>query len=239
MSAISCRNMGIVFSRVCSKAGPKRRFGLGWFLSQKEKFWALRGIDFDVPEGQVLGVIGGNGAGKSTLLRVLTGILPPDEGELHMNGRVSALLALGAGFLADLSGRDNLFLSAMYLGMPDSEIRGKFDDIVGFSGLEEFIDTPIRYYSSGMKARLGFSLAVHVDPDILIVDEVLAAGDRRFQERARERMKELMQRAKAIVIVSHNTRFIAELCDEVIWLKEGRIYKKGKASDIVSEYENG
>lgn len=238
MSAIVCKNIGIKFLRVKAKINTQRQTrGIGWWLKQKETFWALQGLDFDVQEGQVLGIIGNNGAGKSTLLKVLTGILPPDAGAIKTNGRVSALLALGAGFFADLSGRDNLFLSAMYLGMSELEIKSKFPAIVSFAELEEFIDTPIKYYSSGMKARLGFSLAVHVSPDILIVDEVLATGDRLFLQKAKKRMLNLMNSAKAIVIVSHNIRFVEEFCHEVLWLERGKIKAKGPAAEIVAEYE--
>ena len=237
MTAIICENVGINFVRMKAASQSRKFFGYERLLLREEKFWALRNLSFSVPEGKVLGIIGNNGAGKSTLLKVLTGILSPDEGKVNINGNVSALLALGAGFLADLSGRDNIFLSAAYLGMSEIDIKTKFEEIVDFSELRDFIDTPIRYYSSGMKARLGFSLAVHVEPDILIIDEVLATGDRSFQRKAEQKMKAMMMEARAIIIVSHNTRFIKEMCDDVIWLEQGCIRDIGSSEEIVSRYE--
>jgi len=204
-------------------------------LKSKE-FWALKNINFRIPEGEVLGVIGGNGAGKTTLLRVLSGVLEPDTGTLEVNGRVTALLGLGTGFNSELSGRDNLYLNAMYLGMSEKEMEERFDEVVEFSGIGDFIDTPIRYYSSGMKARLGFSLAVNVEPDILIVDEVLATGDSAFQEKARDKMQSLLQKAKALIICSHNITFIQEICNQVIWLNHGEIHMQGDTASVTEAY---
>lgn len=238
---VSVDRLGVEFRRVRSRGGRARSAPgrLGWLLSEKESFWALADVSFEVATGEVLGVIGHNGAGKSTLLRVLTGVLPPDRGVVRVSGRVSALLALGAGFLPDLSGRENIFLSAMYLGMAEREIRAKYDDIVAFSELEDFIDTPIRHFSSGMKARLGFSLTTHVDPEVLIIDEVLAAGDREFQEKASRRMFELMASARAIVLVSHDAAFVRRLCHRVMWLDHGRVARIGPTAEVVDAYESG
>ncbi len=237
MTAIKVENVGVRYERTKVRDKNIKPFELAWWLNSKESFWALDSLSFDVKEGQVLGVIGSNGAGKSTLLRLLTGVLKPDVGKVQVNGKVSALLGLGTGFQADLSGRDNIYLSGMYMNMSEQEIDDQFNNIVKFAGLEEFIETPIRYYSSGMKARLGFSLAVHVDPEILIVDEVLATGDRAFQKKAKNRMTVIMRTAKAIVLVSHNTSFIKEFCDEAIWLVHGKVKMKGSAKDVVEIYE--
>lgn len=205
---------------------------------KRERFWALKDISVDVPDGQILGVIGHNGAGKSTLLKMLTGVLPPDEGIVKTDGNVTALLSLGAGFLPDLSARDNIYLSAMYMGMKRKFIDKIFDEIVAFSELESFIEDRVRNYSSGMRTRLGFSLAAHLNPDILIIDEVLAAGDKAFQVKARSKMKELMGKARAIVIVSHNTGYLESMCDEVMWLNNGRMHSKGDSADVVSDYND-
>ena len=236
MPVLTCKDVGVEYVREIRKKEISKNSWMKFSKRRKEKFWALKDINFEVEDGHVLGVIGKNGAGKSTLLRVLTGVLPPDRGSVSHEGKISALLGLGTGFLSDLTGRDNLFLSAMYLGMTEEEIRSKYDDIVEFSEIGDFIDTPIRHYSSGMKARLGFSLAVFREPDILIVEEVLATGDMSFQNKAREKMEQLMLKAKAIVICSHSTKFMQDFCDEVIWLEGGEIKEFGKSDKVVKAY---
>lgn len=203
---------------------------------KKEKFWALKNISIDVTDGNILGIIGHNGAGKSTLLKMLTGVLPPDEGSVKTDGVVTALLSLGAGFLPDLSARDNIYLSAMYMGMKRKFIDQIFDEIVEFSELAPFIEDRVRNFSSGMKTRLGFSLAAHLDPDILIIDEVLAAGDKAFQVKARAKMKELMGKARAIVIVSHNTKYLEGMCDQIMWLERGEIRAFGDSEIVAADY---
>jgi ABC-type polysaccharide/polyol phosphate transport system ATPase subunit len=201
-----------------------------------DEFWALRHVSFSVREGEVFGVIGKNGAGKTTLLRLLTGVLYPDSGRVTVHGRISALLSLGVGFSAKLTGRDNIYLKGVYLGLTKNQIDKIFDDIVAFAELEEFIDHQVRYYSSGMRARLGFSIAVNVDPDILIIDEVLAAGDKDFRKKASEKMKVFMAKAKAIVISSHSLKLISDVCDSAIWLHKGKVQMNGPAAEVVDQY---
>lgn len=238
MPAIYCDGVSVEYKKVKSRRSALLggHVGLRGLLRRKESFWALNNVSFSVEEGEVLGIIGRNGAGKSTLLKVLSGVLVPDSGEVRIKGRVCALLSLGAGFVPDLSGRDNIFLSAMYMGMTKSEIERKYYEIVEFSELGEFIDTPIRYYSSGMKTRLGFAVAVHLDPDILVLDEVISAGDMRFQQKATMKMQCLIRSAKAIVITSHDMDLISNICDKAIWLENGRIYQEGRADIVVDKY---
>ena len=176
------------------------------------EFWALKEISLSVKRGEVLGIIGHNGAGKSTMLKILSGVLKPTRGVMRVNGKLSALIEVGAGFHQDLTGRQNIYLNGTILGMSRAEIGKKFDQIVAFSGLEEFLDTPVKRYSTGMYARLGFSVAAHVDPDILIVDEVLSVGDYAFQNRCMERMKEVVRSGAAVMFVSHNLHAVVSLC---------------------------
>jgi len=199
-------------------------------------FWALREIDLEVEPGEVLGIIGHNGAGKSTMLKLLSGILKPTSGSITVNGRLSALIEIGAGFHPDLTGRENVYLNGTILGMSRSEISRRFDQIVEFSGLEEFLDTPVKRYSSGMHARLGFAVAAHVDPDILIVDEVLSVGDYAFQNRCIERMRQVIRGGAAVVFVSHNLNAVATLCSRVILLDHGRILRHGCPQEVIRSY---
>jgi len=200
------------------------------------EFWALREIDLDVAPGEVLGVIGHNGAGKSTMLKLLSGILKPTSGSIAVQGRLSALIEIGAGFHPDLTGRENVYLNGTILGMSRTEIARRFDQIVEFSGLEEFLDTPVKRYSSGMHARLGFAVAAHVDPDILIVDEVLSVGDYAFQNRCIERMRQVIQGGAAVVFVSHNLNAVATLCSRVMLLDHGRTVRQGSPQDVIRAY---
>ena len=201
-----------------------------------EDFWALRGVSFDIPEGTTYGLIGANGAGKSTMLKVLARILVPDKGRVLIGGRISALLELGAGFHPELTGRENIFLNGNILGMSKSFIDRKLEEIIEFSGLENFIDQPVKTYSSGMYARLGFSVAVAVEPDILLVDEVLAVGDEQFQRRCAERMSELRSGGRTVVIVSHGLAQIQQLCDQVTWIDHGTVKSSGATEDVVNDY---
>jgi ABC-type polysaccharide/polyol phosphate transport system ATPase subunit len=231
--------VGINFKKASS--GKQKKIGRSFSSVFKKggkiiQFWALRNVTFSLSEGEILGVIGNNGAGKSTLLKILTGVLIPDEGEIALTGKVSSLLSLGAGFMPDLSGRENIYLNGTYMGLDQETLHKKYDQIVKFAELDNFIETQVKYYSSGMKARLGFSVAVHIDPEILIVDEVLAAGDKNFRKKAERKMKEFMSRAKAIVIASHSPGTIKGLCDKCIWLEHGKVRGFGPAVDIVEEY---
>ena len=201
-----------------------------------EEFWALKGVSLEIPTGSTFGIIGSNGSGKSTLLKCLAGILTPDEGTITHHGHVVALLELGAGFHPDLSGRENVYLNGAILGMTRGEIEKKFDDIVEFSGLEQFIDTPVKNYSSGMTVRLGFAIAINVDPEILIIDEVLAVGDASFQLRCLEKIEEFRKAGKTVVFVSHGLDQVVKLCHTVAWLDKGVIKMVGPANEVVNEY---
>lgn len=202
-----------------------------------EEFWALRDVSFTVPTGTTFGVIGSNGSGKSTLLKTLTGILTPDKGSVRVKGRISALLELGAGFHPELSGRENVFLNGAILGLTRKEIEAKFDDIVEFSGLENFIDTPVKNYSSGMFVRLGFAVAAHVEPEVLLIDEVLSVGDESFQRKSAERIEQFRREGRTIVFVSHGLAQVEQLCETVAWLEKGELRMVGRAGDVISEYQ--
>ncbi len=206
------------------------------FELKREEFWALHDISFEVGKGEAVGIIGHNGAGKSTMLKHLSGIMRPTSGNLEVNGRLSALIEIGAGFHPDLSGRENIFLNGVILGMSRAEIRRKFDEIVEFSGLKEFIDTPVKRYSSGMHARLGFSVAAHMEPDILIIDEVLSVGDFAFQSKGVAKMRSVLNSGTTVVFVSHNLRAVADLCDRSLLLNHGRLVADGPTSKIVQTY---
>ncbi len=202
-----------------------------------EEFWALRDISFEVKEGEILGIIGSNGAGKSTLLKILSRITEPTQGRVTVRGRVASLLEVGTGFHLELSGRENIFLNGAILGMTRTEIRAKFDEIVAFADVERFLDTPIKRYSSGMYVRLAFAVAAHLDPDILVVDEVLAVGDAEFQKKCLGKMDEVSRRqGRTVLLVSHNMGVITSLCSSVIWLHKGSIRDRGQARKVVSEY---
>src|SRR6201995_3073435 len=184
----------------------------------QESFWALKDINFDIQRGEVVGVIGGNGAGKSTLLKILSRITEPTEGEVEIRGRVGSLLEVGTGFHPDLTGRENIFLNGAILGMRRAEIEKKFDEIIGFSELEKFVETPVKFYSSGMYVRLAFSVAAHLEPEILIMDEVLAVGDAAFQQKCLDKMREIRQRGHTIFFVSHNLPAVTRLCKRAVLL---------------------
>lgn len=201
-----------------------------------EEFWALKDVDLEIPFGGTFGLVGHNGSGKSTLLKTLARILVPDKGRVVVTGRVSALLELGAGFHPELSGRENIYLNGAILGLTKRELDRKFDEIVAFAGLEQFIDTPVKNYSSGMYVRLGFSIAINVDPDILLVDEVLAVGDQAFQQRSAAKFQEFKDAGKTIVVVSHSLGSVRELCDQVAWLDHGRVLEAGDTDEIVARY---
>lgn len=201
-----------------------------------EDFWALQNVSFEIPHGEAFGIIGSNGSGKSTLLKCLAGILTPDQGNLTSHGRVAALLELGAGFHPDLSGRENIALNGAILGMTRREIDDKFDDIVGFAGLEQFIDTPVKNYSSGMVVRLGFAIAINVEPEILIIDEVLAVGDEEFQQRCFQKIEQFRREGRTIIFVSHGLSQVSQFCHRALWLEKGKVQTIGPAYEVVSEY---
>jgi len=198
-----------------------------------EEFWALKGIEFEVPVGSTFGVIGSNGSGKSTLLKCLTGILYPEKGRVTIEGRVSALLELGAGFHPELSGRENVYLNGAILGLTKKEINARFDDIVEFSGLPDFIDTPVKNYSSGMFVRLGFAVAAHVEPDVLLIDEVLSVGDESFQRKCAQKIEQFRRDGRTIVFVSHGLSQVEQICETV---DKGDLKMVGPAGEVISAY---
>lgn len=201
-----------------------------------DEFWAVRDVSFEVRPGETLGIIGANGAGKSTVLKLLTRILRPNRGHVRVEGRIGALIEVSAGFHPDLTGRENIYLQGSLMGMRRAMIEEKFDQIVEFSGIEQFLDTPVKRYSSGMNARLGFSIAAHLDPDVLIIDEVLAVGDFRFQQRAFGRLEELARGGRPVVVVSHQLDRIEQLCSKAILLVAGQVHTAGTPAECVSAY---
>ena len=201
-----------------------------------EEFWVLNDISFELQKGETLGIIGHNGAGKSTMLKHLSGIMEPTRGSIEVNGRLSALIEVGAGFHPDLTGRENVFLNGVILGMTRAEVRRKFDEIVDFAGLEEFIDTPVKRYSSGMFARLGFSVAAHLEPDILVIDEVLSVGDFAFQRKGIEKMRAIAKSGATVIFVSHNLQAVAEFCKRGILLERGRVILDGPTDQVIRRY---
>ncbi len=219
-------------------AAPIRRIrkSLPASAGETDTIWALRHLDFEVEQGQVLGIIGRNGAGKSTLLKVLSRVTEPSEGEVEIHGRVGSLLEVGTGFHPELTGRENIYLNGAILGMKRSEIERKFDEIVDFSGVERFIDTPVKRYSSGMYLRLAFSVAAHLEPEILVVDEVLAVGDAEFQRKCLGKMSDVAQEGRTVLFVSHNMSAILRLTEEAIVLEGGRMAYRAPTADAVDYY---
>lgn len=204
--------------------------------SRHDEFWALRNVSFDVEAGQTFGIIGSNGSGKSTLLKCLAKIYWPTSGSITYNGKMASLLEVGSGFHFELSGRENIYLNGSILGMSKKEIDSKIDSIIDFSGVERFIDQPVKNYSSGMYVRLGFSVAIHVQPDILVVDEVLSVGDEDFQHKSFEKFLDLKREGKTIILVSHALDVVADICDQVAWIEKGVLQKTGDGSDVVAAY---
>ncbi|MGA7245694.1 MAG: ABC transporter ATP-binding protein [Terracidiphilus sp.] len=218
------------------------RAPFAWLRSQlpekikTKDFWALRDVSAEIKQGEVVGIVGRNGAGKSTLLKLLSRITEPTEGKIAIRGRVASLLEVGTGFHPELTGRENIFLNGAILGMTRAEIIRKFDEIVQFSEIEEFLDTPVKRYSSGMYIRLAFAVAAHLEPEILIVDEVLAVGDVAFQKKCLGKMGSFAQSGKTILFVSHNLEAIRNLCQRALWIKDGRLHKDGEAEEVLDDY---
>jgi lipopolysaccharide transport system ATP-binding protein len=202
----------------------------------KENFWALRDVSFEINQGERIGIIGGNGAGKTTLLKLLSRITAPTTGRIHLRGRVASLLEVGTGFHPELTGRENIYLNGAILGMTKFEIKNKFNEIVEFAEVEKFLDTPVKRYSSGMYVRLAFAVAAHLEPEILMVDEVLAVGDYKFQEKCLGKMQEVSTQGRTVLFVSHNMKAISELCTKTILLKNGNIVSVGDTNSIISQY---
>jgi ABC-2 type transport system ATP-binding protein len=235
-TAISVENLWKQFRLYHNKNQYLKTAILQGGRSRYEEFWALKDISFEVPQGSTFGIIGSNGSGKSTMLKCLTGILTPDRGQIQVHGRIAALLELGAGFHPDLSGRENIFLNGAILGMTSKEILRKMEEIISFAGLEQFIDTPVKNYSSGMTVRLGFAIAINVDPEILIIDEVLAVGDAAFQKKCMEKIEDFRSDGRTIVFVSHGVGQVAQICDSVAWIEKGVLQELGEAQSVVENY---
>lgn len=235
---IELRDVGIWYRRELKRGGSLRERLLRRHPSAARSVrWALRNVDFTCREGESWGIIGHNGAGKSTLCLLLANILTPDEGEAAVRGKVSALVTLGAAFNPDLSGRENLMLYSAFLGTPAPVMAEKMAEIIEFSELEEFIDEPMRSYSTGMRARLGFSVATSLDPEILILDEVLSVGDLEFRQKSQARIEALMASSKCILTVSHSTSFLRQIATHCIWLERGTVRRTGPAHEVLKEYE--
>jgi len=218
---------------------PPTLFGQmsGMFTRRERKpFWALRNVDFQIEKGKTVGVIGPNGSGKSSTMGLVAGTISPTEGSITTCGRISSLLELGAGFHPDLTGRENIFLNGSILGIPREDIRSRFDHIVGFAGLEEFIDVPVKHYSSGMYVRLGFAVAVEMDPEILLIDEVLSVGDIAFQLKCLDRIRQFQKRGKTLLFVSHALQTVEEFCHEAILIHHGNMVARGEPQDVILKY---
>ena len=229
----------IVFRNVGKKFKKGRKLLLKEALvdifspGKTETFWALRDLNFSVQRGESVGIIGANGSGKSTILKLIAGVMYPDVGKVHIQGKIAPLIELGAGFHPELSGRENIYLNGAILGLSRKEVDERFDDIVKFAELEEFVDTPVKHYSSGMYMRLAFAIAVHTEPDILLIDEILAVGDQKFQSKCMRKMKEFQKNGVTIVFVSHNMRSIENFCGRAIYIKDGKIEAFGGVKMVV------
>jgi lipopolysaccharide transport system ATP-binding protein len=226
-------DIGKLWAKLSGKQYETHKIGDNTFSNS---FWALKDINFEVKQGEVLGIIGKNGAGKSTLLKILSKVTAPTCGEIKIKGRIASLLEVGTGFHPELTGRENIFMNGAILGMTKREIAAKFDEIVDFSGIEQFIDTPVKRYSSGMYVRLAFAVAAHLEPEILIVDEVLAVGDAEFQKKCLGKMKDVSGQGRTVLFVSHDMGSIVELCSKVIYLKNGNIELEGLSKHVISYY---
>ena len=240
MNAIEIKDISKKFKIYHNKESNLKYVFLNLLKGKRSKlhseFWALKHVNINIEQGQTVGLIGRNGSGKSTLLKLISRILYPDGGTIEAQGKISTLIELGSGFHPELTGRENVYINASILGFSRAEVNERFKDIVEFSGLEEFIDNPVKTYSSGMYVRLGFSVAINVDPDILLVDEVLAVGDETFQKKCIKKIDEFKKKGKTIVFVSHDLKPVEEICDRVFLLHNGQLVKEGKPVDVISEY---
>jgi ABC-2 type transport system ATP-binding protein len=234
-SAIAVEDVGKRFRRWRERPTSLKERVIKWRV-HAEQFWALRDVSVEIPGGQTLGLLGPNGAGKTTLLKVIAGILRPNEGRVTTRGRIATLLALGAGFHAELTGRENVYLNASILGLSRVQIEKLFDEIVAFAELEDFMDTQVKFYSSGMYIRLGFAVAVHVDPAILLVDEVLAVGDIAFQRKCIDRVRAFQEEGRTIVFVTHDPALVLRICDRAIMLEHGEVKVAGDPEDVVRDF---
>ena len=237
--AIAAREVGVRYSlRFNRKKSIQRTLGQLLARDPAEEFWALRQVSFRIVHGESLAVIGPNGAGKSTLLQVLAGIIRPTEGAVEVRGHVSGLLTLGAGFDVELTGRENILLAGAFLGLDDATTRGVMPAIIEYADLGEFIDAPLKTYSAGMRARLGFAIATSVDPDILLLDEVLATGDASFRSKSKQRVLELVRGSKAVVLVTHDMTWVREYCNRAILLERGHVIVEGEPDEVVAVHRS-
>ena len=238
--AIEAQNIGKRFEINTPKAATLREtlasLSSGRWFKKQQELWALRDVSFDVEQGEVVGIIGSNGAGKSTLLKILSRITPPTTGQATINGRIASLLEVGTGFHHELTGRENIFLNGVILGMSRQEVRKKFDQIVAFSGVEDFIDTPVKHYSSGMYVRLAFAVAAHLEAEIIVIDEVLSVGDQSFQKKSLNKMNEMAEGGKTILIVSHNMDHIRRLSNRTLLIDEGKLLMMGNTERVINYY---
>ena len=236
MTAIEFRGVSKYFRRHAGHVLLRNRMAQWWNGLHRERFYALKSVSFQLSRGEALAVVGRNGAGKSTLLSLVAGLAKPDEGSIQVNGRIAPLLELGSGFHPDLNGKENVFLNAALLGLSRKQTYALYDSIVDFSGIGEFINEPLRTYSTGMILRLAFSVAINMDPEILIVDEVLAVGDAGFQAKCYERVSDLRNAGKTILAVSHASQMIQQLCERAIWLDAGELVMSGTVRDVMEAY---
>lgn len=228
------------WAKVCGKEDPNSKIadilkGQGKQI-EGDRFWALRGVNFEVKQGEIIGLIGTNGAGKSTLLKIISRVTAPTKGNIKIRGRIASLLEVGTGFHPELTGRENIFMNGAILGMSKKEITGRLDEIIDFSGVESFIDTPVKRYSSGMYVRLAFAVAGHLEPEILVVDEVLAVGDAAFQKKCLGKMKDISKEGRTVLFVSHNMAAISTLCSKGVLLQNGELAREGSSSDVILSY---
>jgi len=237
-TVIKVENVGMEFNLSQEKVDNLKEYVIKFMKKELrfQPFWALKNVSFEVKKGDRLGFVGLNGAGKTTMLKLIAGVMKPTQGNITVKGKISPLLALGAGFDPDYTGRENVFLYGAMLGYSKKFLESKFDEIVEFSELEEFIDVPLKNYSSGMKARLGFSIATSVQPEILILDEVLSVGDVKFQEKSREKMESLMKGDVTLLFVSHSPDQVKKFCNKAIWLQKGQIMAQGAAEEVCDVY---
>ncbi len=236
MRAVKVKNVSKKFKIYHDKGRTLKEKILFKNRNKYEDKWVLHDINLNIKKGETVGLVGENGAGKSTLLKLLTRIIYPSRGEIEINGKVSCLLELGAGFHPDMTGKENIYTNASIFGLTRREIDNKLAEVISFSGLEEFLDNPVRTYSSGMYMRLGFSVAINVEADILLIDEILAVGDTNFQKKCFNKLKELKKNGITIVIVSHDMESLKKLCDKIAWINNGRIKNKGKTEEVIDKY---
>ena len=237
---IGLENVSVCYQVPRERIGTLKEFAIRWLQRrvQMESFWALRDFSLEVHQGEILGIIGPNGAGKSTLLKLISRVLTPTSGRVWVNGLVAPLLELGAGFHPELTGRENVFLNGAMLGFSHREMESRLDEILAFSELGDFIEAPIRTYSSGMWARLGFSVATSFRPDILIIDEILAVGDESFQKKCNDRIKEFVDKGTTILMVSHALGNIESTCSRAVWISHGKLMSSGRPADVIDRYRS-